>query len=164
MNQSPISLSEEEVQNIQRIISTFNESNLNYLDLQIGELKIKISKSNASEFANEAEITSIKNPIAPPANQIIKSEAPINHDSLDSDEIQIKSPMVGRYYSQPEPGANKYVELGSEVHTNTTVALIEAMKMFNAVTAGVKGQISKVCVNDGDLVEFGQVLFHVKLK
>ena len=96
MSKSDIPLNDAEVQNIKKIISTFNDSSLNYLDLELGDLKIKIGKGN--------------------------------------------------------------------LPTQPTVALIEAMKMFNAVPSGVQGHVSKICVTDGELVEYGQILFHVKVK
>ena len=70
--------------------------------------------------------------------------------------------MIGRFYSQPEPGAAPYVTVGASVEADTTVCLVEAMKMFNAVHAGMRGTIAQVCVQDAALVEYGQVLFRVR--
>jgi acetyl-CoA carboxylase biotin carboxyl carrier protein len=70
--------------------------------------------------------------------------------------------MIGRFYSQPEPGAAPYVAVGAQVEADTTVCLVEAMKMFNAVPAGMAGTIAQVCAQDATLVEYGQVLFRVR--
>jgi acetyl-CoA carboxylase biotin carboxyl carrier protein len=70
--------------------------------------------------------------------------------------------MIGRFYSQPEPGAAPFVTPGSKVGPETTVGLVEAMKMFNAVHAGTTGTIAEVCVQDATIVEYGQVLFRVR--
>ena len=168
MSQSDIPLNDAEVQNIKQIISTFNDSSLNYLDLELGDLKIKIGKG---ALPGSAVLQPLAQPIpvstvaqSVPSSAMGGSAAVDLQAALGADEVQIKSPLVGRYYSQAEPGAKKYVDVGVEVQADTTVALIEAMKMFNAVPAGVKGHISKICVSDGDLVEYGQVLFHVKVK
>lgn len=171
MSKSDIPLSDAEVQNIKKIISTFNDSSLNYLDLELGDLKIKIGKGNlpaqypALAPHASAPPSSLSHPALPAANESMAppKSAAVDTLSLGPDEVQIKSPLVGRYYSQAEPGAKKYVDLGSPVQADTTVALIEAMKMFNAVPSGVKGQISKILVQDGELVEYGQILFHVKV-
>jgi acetyl-CoA carboxylase biotin carboxyl carrier protein len=80
----------------------------------------------------------------------------------DDGTVAIVSPMIGRFYSQSEPGAAPYVSIGSTVGPESTVGLVEAMKMFNAVHAGLAGVITEICVQDAALVEYGQVLFRVK--
>jgi acetyl-CoA carboxylase biotin carboxyl carrier protein len=173
VSKSDIPLNDAEVQNIKKIISTFNDSSLNYLDLELGDLKIKIGKGNLptqptvlSPSAAAPEASSLQAPPFQAPNGSLSSRATVLDEalSLGPDEVHIKSPLVGRYYSQAEPGAKKYVELGTLVLADTTVALIEAMKMFNAVPSGVQGHVSKICVTDGELVEYGQILFHVKVK
>ena len=139
----------------------------------MGDLKIKIGKGNLptqptvlSPSAAAPEASSLQAPPFQAPNGSLSSRATVLDEalSLGPDEVHIKSPLVGRYYSQAEPGAKKYVELGTLVLADTTVALIEAMKMFNAVPSGVQGHVSKICVTDGELVEYGQILFHVKVK
>jgi acetyl-CoA carboxylase biotin carboxyl carrier protein len=76
--------------------------------------------------------------------------------------IEIKSPMVGTFYAAPSPDAKPFVTLRSEVSEETDVCVIEAMKVFNNVKADCKGTIAKIMVNNGQVVEFGQVLFLVK--
>jgi acetyl-CoA carboxylase biotin carboxyl carrier protein len=70
--------------------------------------------------------------------------------------------MVGTFYTTPAPGAPPFVQLGDAVNEEATVGLIEVMKVFNAVTAGVKGVIAEICVQNGQFVEYGQPLFFVK--
>ena len=74
----------------------------------------------------------------------------------------IKSPMVGTFYAAPSPDAKPFVSVGSRVDDETDVCVIEAMKVFNNIKAETKGTIAKVLVNNGETVEFGQVLFLVK--
>lgn len=76
--------------------------------------------------------------------------------------IEIKSQIMGIFYSQPEPGSPPFVSIGAEVKEDTTVCLIEVMKTFNAMTAGVKGVITEICVKNAQLVEYGQVLFRIR--
>ena len=75
---------------------------------------------------------------------------------------QVTAPLLGIYYQAPEPGAAPFVQAGDKVEEDTTVCLIEVMKLFNAVKAGIRGTIEQVLVNNGDMVEFGQPLFLVK--
>ena len=74
---------------------------------------------------------------------------------------EIKSPMVGTFYMAPEPGAEAYVRVGSRVSSGQTVCIIEAMKIMNEIEAEITGTVREISVEDGQPVEFGQVLFRV---
>jgi acetyl-CoA carboxylase biotin carboxyl carrier protein len=74
---------------------------------------------------------------------------------------EIRSPMVGTFYAQPEPGAEAYARVGSRVTSGQTVCIIEAMKIMNEIEAEVTGVVREVCVEDTAPVEYGQVLFRV---
>lgn len=74
---------------------------------------------------------------------------------------EIRSPMVGTFYPQPEPGAEPYVRVGSRVTPGQTVCIIEAMKIMNEIEAEVGGIVREVCVDDSSPIEYGQVLFRV---
>ncbi|MBO2437588.1 acetyl-CoA carboxylase, biotin carboxyl carrier protein [Actinomadura nitritigenes] len=71
----------------------------------------------------------------------------------------VRAPLVGTFYGRPSPDEPPFVEVGDVVEEGQQVALIEAMKLFNAVTAAVRGRIAKVHVADGDMVEYDQPLF-----
>jgi acetyl-CoA carboxylase biotin carboxyl carrier protein len=74
---------------------------------------------------------------------------------------EIRSPMVGTFYKAPEPGAESYVRVGSRVTPGQTVCIIEAMKIMNEIEAEITGTVREISVEDGQPVEFGQVLFRV---
>jgi acetyl-CoA carboxylase biotin carboxyl carrier protein len=74
---------------------------------------------------------------------------------------EIRSPMVGTYYKAPEPGADAYVKVGNRVTPGQTVCIIEAMKIMNEIEAEIAGVVREISVEDGQPVEFGQVLFRV---
>ena len=95
---------------------------------------------------------------APAAPAAEAAEAP----AADAGTIEIVSPTVGTFYSSPQPGDPPFVKVGDTVRADTVVCIVEAMKVFNQIPAEVSGTISKVLVNDGDPVEFGQALFLVK--
>jgi acetyl-CoA carboxylase biotin carboxyl carrier protein len=69
--------------------------------------------------------------------------------------------MVGTFYSRPKPDKPDFVSVGGRVTPDTVVCLIEAMKLYNDIKAGVSGTVKEVCVKNGDFVEFGTVLFRV---
>ena len=75
--------------------------------------------------------------------------------------LEIKSPMVGTFYSAPEPGAQPYVKVGTRVTPGQVVCIIEAMKIMNEIESEVQGTIKEVCLESAQPVEFGQTLFRV---
>ena len=74
---------------------------------------------------------------------------------------EIRSPMVGTFYKAPEPGAEAYIKVGNRVSPGQTVCIIEAMKIMNEIEAEISGVVREIAVEDGQPVEFGQVLFRV---
>jgi biotin carboxyl carrier protein len=133
-------LSEDDVRKINRIIQTLDRSAFDYLQVESGEFKLILAKGQPPAAANRTATAE------------------------DDGTIAIAAPLVGRFYLQPEPGAAPFVVVGSEVGEDTTVGLIELMKTFNAVRAGVTGIIVEICVQDTALVEYGQALFRVRRK
>lgn len=77
--------------------------------------------------------------------------------------VTIESPMLGTFYRAEAPGAAPFVELGAEVGPETTVCIVEVMKMMNSVPAGLSGTIEEVVAENGQLVEFGEPLFRVRV-
>jgi len=79
-----------------------------------------------------------------------------------SNELEIKSPMVGTFYRAPSPESANYVDVGTEVNPDTIVCIIEAMKVMNEIKAEIKGVITQVLVENAKPVEFGQALFKIR--
>ena len=98
---------------------------------------------------------------APPAPGPAQAEpaAPAEDDSLHV----ICSPMVGTFYAAPSPDSEPYVRVGASVSTDTTVCIVEAMKIMNEIKAEINGAIEQVCVKNGQPIAFGQALFKVRL-
>ena len=171
MSKAEVPLSEDEVRQISRIIDTLNHSTFDYLQLEFGALKLTIGKgaqvgapSSApapTPVAAPATVAAAAPSASAPAAAALPAAASADVP-LAAGEVAITASMIGRFYSQPEPGAAAYVSVGATVREDSTVGLVEAMKMFNAVHAGVNGVITRICVQDAALVEYGQVLFHVR--
>ena len=173
MSKAEVPLSEDEVRQISRIIDTLNHSTFDYLQLEFGALKLTIGKGAQVGAPSSAPSGAPRGAPAPapvaapaavaaaapsaPASALASADVP-----LAAGEVAITASMIGRFYSQPEPGAAAYVSVGATVREDSTVGLVEAMKMFNAVHAGVNGVVTRICVQDAALVEYGQVLFHVR--
>jgi acetyl-CoA carboxylase biotin carboxyl carrier protein len=76
--------------------------------------------------------------------------------------VAIEAPMLGTFYRAPGPGEEPFVDVGAEVEPESTVCIIEVMKMMNSVPAGVAGTVVEVAAQNGQLVEYGQPLFYVR--
>ncbi len=159
---------------VRQILSLIEESDFDLLQLEVGNLKLTVSKKGYQ--ASPAE-----SPAEPPSQPGASSRASVKIDSKDGGAekripetkprsaaeegfVPIRAPMVGTFYTAPEPGAPPFVQAGSSVDEDTTVGLIEVMKVFNAVKSGVKGAIAELCVQNGQFVEYGQTLFLVQPK
>jgi acetyl-CoA carboxylase biotin carboxyl carrier protein len=91
------------------------------------------------------------------APSTLKSEAEVPQGM-----IGIRAPMLGSFYRSPAPGEKPFVEVGQKVKANDTVCLIEVMKLFNSIKAGVDGEVMQIVADDGGLVEYDQVLILIK--
>ena len=86
------------------------------------------------------------------------SEIQVSEDDYKNDPRVIKSPMVGTVYLQPEPGANKFVNIGDSVKSGQTILIVEAMKTMNPIESSLQGKVIKILVENEQAVEFGQPL------
>ena len=90
------------------------------------------------------------------------SAEPASGGAIPANWTAVTAPNLGTFYRSPKPGAAPFVEIGQMVTENTEICLLEVMKLFTAVQAGVAGKGVQVCVNDADMVEHGQPLFYVE--
>ena len=150
-----------------QIIRYLNESGFNELRLQMGDLRIVVNRSGSTAPLPEAGPPSPLPPAGEPSPPSAASPpeaeppAPSSPDepSSQGQRVAITSPMLGTFYRAPEPGAPPFVEVGTVVDEDTTVCIIEVMKLFSTIKAEKRGRITRVSVDDGQLVEYGQVLF-----
>ena len=90
-------------------------------------------------------------------NKIVNSDETIEEKIIDAKEV-IKSPIIGTAYLSHQPGAKPFVSIGQKIKKGDTVMIVEAMKTMNHVPSPVNGTIKKICIEDGQPVEFGQAL------
>ena len=90
-------------------------------------------------------------------NEIINNDEPIE-ERIDDPKTVIKSPLVGTAYLSPEPGAKPFVSVGKKIKKGETLLIVEAMKTMNHVPSTKDGIVKKICVEDGQPVEFGQTI------
>jgi acetyl-CoA carboxylase biotin carboxyl carrier protein len=160
-------LSEDDVLHILKLI---DESKFDYFQLEVGELKITVSKGDAIPLGSTAQpfALSAAPAAAPAAAKPVAAPAPAaaaaapKAAAIPAGHLAVTAPLLGTFYVAPEPGAPPFVQVGQQVTEDTTCGLIEVMKVFNSVRAGVKGTIVEVVAANGGFVEFGQPLFIVK--
>ena len=156
-------LSEDDVLHILKLI---DESQFDYFQLEVGELKITVSKGEPIPLSSAPQNSAapIAAPTPKPAAPAPTAAAPQSAKPVAVPEgmLPITAPILGTFYVAPEPGAPPFVKVGQAITEDTTVGLIEVMKVFNSVRATVKGTLMDVVVQNGQFVEFGQTLFIVK--
>lgn len=111
-----------------------------------------------------AAVTPATAPAAPAVTAPTEVPAPAAETApapTASNTISVEAPMVGVFYAAPSPGADPFVSVGSTVHVGDTLCIIEAMKLMNEVVAEADGTIAEICVQDGDLVEFGSCIMKI---
>lgn len=154
-------LSEDDVLHILKLI---DESKFDYFQLEVGDLKITVSKGEPIPIAGATQPAAvIPAPVAAPVTASKPAAATAGKTAaVPEGMLAITAPLLGTFYVAPEPGAPPFVKVGQQVTEDTTCGLIEVMKVFNSVRAGVQGTIVEVVAQNGQFVEFGQVLFIVK--
>ena len=168
------------------ILQIMNEStNCQELHLELGDLKLTIIRQANRLPGKPAGHTKVepRNAVFPEASGIAEFEKkePIlpepqeqdpqrlqNTSTADAQEggssgVAVKSPLIGTFYRAPAPGSPPFVEVGSRVKENDIVGIIDVMKLMNTIKAGVQGVISKICVENEQMVEYGQALMIIDL-
>lgn len=159
------------------ILNLIEKSGFDFLQLQMGDLKLVVSKGGymggAAAVAASSDSPPPVDPVAasgaaPKMREEAKTQAeqaqPKPKAVVRDGTVPINAPMVGTFYITPEPGAPPFVEVGGNIDEDTTVGLIEVMKVFNAIKSGVRGVVEEICVQGGQFVEYGQTVMLVKPK
>jgi acetyl-CoA carboxylase biotin carboxyl carrier protein len=144
---------------LERIVKLMAANDLNTVDVRDGDKRV-ILKRGAVQSQGMMMVGHAPAPqtSAPPAHAIAAPPAA----GEDAGMTQIKSPMVGTFYSSGSPEAKPFVSVGTVVDEESDVCIIEAMKVFNNIKAECRGTITRILVTNGQTVEFGQPLFLVK--
>jgi acetyl-CoA carboxylase biotin carboxyl carrier protein len=157
-----------DLKDIKAIIDLMKKNSLTEFELEKQDFKIKLKRGMASAGpagylpVDDPELTAY--PVRPALPASVSS-SPANAASpaaTPSNEIEIKSPMIGTFYRSPSPDSGPYVEVGTEVSPDTVVCIIEAMKVMNEIKAEVRGVITACPVDNAKPVEFGQPLYKIR--
>ena len=145
---------------IEKLAKIISANGLTEISMEDGEQAITIRKDLPEVVVGSPVAAPVQaSAPAPAAQPAVKTEAPAESASQGK---AITSPMVGTFYMAPSPEAAPFVEIGSEVKVGDVVCIIEAMKLMNEIKSEEAGKVVKICVKNGDPVEFGQVLMYVE--
>ena len=145
---------------IEKLAKILEETGMTEISLEDGEQAITLRKDVV--VAPVAPVVSA--PVqAAPAAQAQAPSAPAQTASEPAKKgTPITSPMVGTFYKSPSPDADAFVSVGQSIKTGDVVCIVEAMKMMNEIKSEISGKVVEICVEDGQPVEFGQVLMYVE--
>jgi acetyl-CoA carboxylase biotin carboxyl carrier protein len=150
-----------DIRKVKKLIELLDESGIAEIEITEGEESVRISRYAASVAAPPAPAPVAAAPASAPAAPAVAAseEAAVPAEASDEDGYEVTAPMVGTYYAASSPGAAPYVQVGDRVNEGDTLCIIEAMKMMNQIEADVSGVIKSIRIQNGEPVEFGQVLF-----
>ena len=155
-----------DLKDIKAIIDLMKKNSISEFELERQEFKIKLKRGGIAGGGEDVPAQIYLPPVAalPAPGAAIQTAAtvPVVPVVPASNEIEIKSPMIGTFYRSPSPEAGTYVEVGAEVNADTVVCIIEAMKVMNEIKAEVRGVITQVLVENAKPVEFGQPLLKIR--
>jgi acetyl-CoA carboxylase biotin carboxyl carrier protein len=150
-----------DINNIKALVELMVENDLSKVELREGDRHILLRRGQSAPVMTAAPAPAPPPP--PTASAPAPAEAaPTRPEAPPSDEVVIRAPMVGTFYTAPDPESPPFVSIGSEITADTVVCIVEAMKVFNEIKAEVSGQITRLLVKNAEAVEFDQPLFAVR--
>ena len=153
-----------DLRKLKTLIDLVEASDISELELTEGEEKVKISRQN-NMGASLTPTNYVQQHIRPPLNQQPQTQTDTLEDKIDTSPTEnkniITSPMVGTFYRSASPDSAPFIDIGSTVKKGETLCIIEAMKILNEIESDKEGTITKILIENGQPVEFGQPLFEI---
>jgi acetyl-CoA carboxylase biotin carboxyl carrier protein len=150
-----------DLKDIKAIIDLMKKNSITEFELEKQDFKIRMKRgANGGSHSPGPDEAFVSYP-----GQVLAGTLPATMSlplPATTNDLEIKSPMVGTFYRAPSPESANYAEIGSEVNADTVVCIIEAMKVMNEIKAEIKGVITQVLVDNAKPVEFGQPLFKIR--
>ena len=151
-----------DIRKVKKLIELLDESGIAEIEITEGEESVRISRYAGNAPAPAPVAVAAPPPAAPPAAAApasAPSSAPAAPAEPEEEGYAVTAPMVGTFYSASSPGSAPFVQVGDRVNEGDTLCIVEAMKMMNQIEADVGGVIKSIRVQNGDPVEYGQILF-----
>ena len=145
-----------DIDEIRKLIQLVKRTGIGELEVSEGGRTVRISAGHPAPAPVAPVVMPAASPAPAPAAAPPPAAAPA---PAEARLVKVVSPMVGTFYRAPAPDADPYVEVGDRVDVGQTVCIIEAMKLMNEIESEVRGRVAKIAVENGQPVEYGQVLF-----
>lgn len=145
-------------QDLLDLVAQLNGSDYEQASVQFGDVSVRLSKSGALDPLTAAPAPRVDVPVAPSTYVSTPTAAPAAAAPVAPSANTIDAPMIGVFYRRPAPGADPFVQPGDTVSADTTIGIVEIMKLMNPIIAGKAGVLGEFLVEDGQAVEFGQPL------
>jgi acetyl-CoA carboxylase biotin carboxyl carrier protein len=160
-------MSKPSASDIEALMDLFDRSDWKELDLRMEGFELYLSKDPARRRSPSPGATgpcsNIQDPPAAPMSPpALPAATTAVVAAVPAHWVAVRAPNLGTFYRAPKPGAPPYVEIGQHVVADTEVCLIEVMKLFTSVRAGVAGVVRRITVQDAEMVEHDQVLLYVE--
>lgn len=152
-----------DIDRLRQLVDLMVEHDLTEVDVSDEDQSITIKRGMGGAFQISPQPQAFMPQPAPAAAPQAQGGTPTSSvGPADDGLVAIESPMVGTFYSAPDPDSPEFVSTGASISPDSVVCLVEAMKVFNEIKAEMAGTVERVCVKNGDAVEFGQPLFMVR--
>jgi len=151
-----------DLRKLKTLIDLVSESNVSELEITEAEGKVRIVKSSPNALAAPVVYAPAPAPQAAPAPAPIEVSPAAPAPAAAPTGHIVKSPMVGTFYRAASPGAKAFVEVGDTIKSGDTICIVEAMKILNEIEADHTGTVTKILVDNGQAVEYGQPLFVIE--
>ncbi len=155
-----------DVDRIRRLVELMESHDLREIDLRHSEQRIRLCRGAETSYVQPMAIPAAHAPVAmPPMMPVAASGPPAPREAppepVNPNVVVVKSPMVGTFYARANPNAEPFVKIGDMIQAETTICIIEAMKVFNEIPAETRGKVVAILVDDEEPVDFGRPLFKV---
>jgi acetyl-CoA carboxylase biotin carboxyl carrier protein len=152
-----------ELEQIEQILRTMSEHNLEEFEYSRGDLRIRIKKPSGNVvYAAPPRVVAEPEIIVAGAAHAAAPSPPAAESRPSEDMHLVKSPIVGTFYGSPSPGAEAFVKVGGYIEAGATLCIVEAMKLMNEIESDVSGEVLRIFADNGQPVEYGQPLFGIR--
>ncbi|MDP3205863.1 MAG: acetyl-CoA carboxylase biotin carboxyl carrier protein [Hydrogenophaga sp.] len=151
-----------DLRKLKTLIDLVSESNVSELEITEAEGKVRIVKSAPMSAAAPVTYSMAPAPVAPAVVPAVEAAPAVAAAPAEPVGHTVKSPMVGTFYRASSPGAKPFVEIGDTIKEGETICIVEAMKILNEIEADKSGTVTKILVDNGQAVEYGQPLYVIE--
>jgi len=144
-----------DIKKIKELVTLLDESNLSAVEVAEGETRVRLERNIVNNTFLGAQQNEFNKPAAETVSAVSKFDNAINFNNIS----EFRSPIIGVFYSGPSPDAKPFVRVGQRVKKGDILCILEAMKVLNEITSDRDGEIVDICAQNGQVVEYSQVLF-----